>query len=556
MINQKIAEQFAEIADMLEVIGESVFRIRAYRRASDMILGLSEDLAELHEKDDARIEEIPGIGKDLHAKIVEIIETGSCAMHGRLVEKLSPGILDILRVRSVGPKKAKLFYEQLGVDNIEKLKSAAESGALATLPGMGEKSEQAILTSLSQATHLKKRIPIYEALPAAEDYVAYMKKLKETKQVEYAGSLRRRAESIGDIDILASGSDSEKMSAHFRAFPRVKQVLAAGDTKSSVVLDDNIQVDFRVVDAESFGAALYYFTGSKYHNIQVRTLALKKGLKINEYGVYKGKKMLAGKTEQDLFACLGMDFVPPELREDQGEVEAALKKKLPTLIEEIDIRGDLHSHSKWSDGALTIYEMAKKAASLGREYLAITDHMRDEKKIKQQWKEIDEVEAKLVKEGEKIKILKGAEVSILKSGELNLDDKVLAELDIVLVSIHSDFGLSKKEQTERALKAFKNPHVDVFAFENVEGHGNQETVDLDFQKLVRAARESHIAFEINSQAQQMNMNGSLAKLCRDNKVKVIVDPLKFGLFMARRGWLEKDDVLNALPYSKLMKTLS
>lgn len=563
MINQKIAEQFDEIADMLEILGESVFRIRAYRRASDIVQGFSQDLSELHQKDDSAIEKIPGIGKDLHSKILEIITYGKCKMHGALVKKLSPGILDILRVRGIGPKKAKLFWEQLGVDTIEKLRGAAESGALATLPGMGEKSSEAIVEALHQSTHLQERIPLYQALPVAEHFVEYMKECKFVEKVEYAGSLRRKADTIGDIDILASGSNAEKMSDHFRSFSGVKQILAAGDTKSSVVLNDNIQVDFRVVEPESFGAALYYFTGSKYHNIQTRTLAMKMGLKINEYGIFKGENRVAGITESELFRALGMDFIPPELREDQGEIEAALSKKLPKLIEEKDLKGDLHSHSNWSDGTDDIFDMALNADSLGRDYLAISDHMRDSEKILRQWREIKNVQKKLMKSGAKIKLLKGAEVDILKTGELNLPDDILKKLDVVLISVHTSFNLSKKEQTDRILKALKNPYVNILCHPTGRLLGKREAFEVDFEKILRSAKVNKVALEIDAQPQRMDMNGAHAKLCKEEGVKIVInsdahsveqlDQMRFGIYMARRGWVEKSDVLNTKSFDQILK---
>lgn len=314
MINDKIVQIFSEIADMLEVLGENVFRVRAYRRAAEVVRGLGYDLEKLHKSSDESIEDISGIGKDLHAKIVEIIDTGECEMHKRLVNKLSPGILEILRVRGIGPKKVKLFYEMLDIDSIPKLKAAAESGALATLPGMGEKSENRIIESLAQMTHEQRRIPLDSAKKAAEAYVSYMKKCKAVKKIKIAGSLRRKKSTIGDIDILVTGDKPKKMSQHFLAYKKVKQVLAAGDTKSSVVIEGDIQVDFRVVEPDSFGAALFYFTGPKHFNIDVRTLAMKKGWKINEYGVFDDDKKIAGETEKEIFKKLGMDYIEPDKR--------------------------------------------------------------------------------------------------------------------------------------------------------------------------------------------------------------------------------------------------
>lgn len=320
-INEKIVQFFEEIADMLDVLGENVFRVRAYRRAAEVVRGMG-DLEKLVQDKTVDLEKTPGIGKDLHAKIIEIVETGHCEMHERLMEKLSPGILDILRVRGIGPKKVKLFYEQLGIQSLEALRSAAESGALATLPGMGEKSQSAILVALNENTYSKDRTPYDLALPEAEAYLAYLKKNLLLKKANYAGSLRRKQSTIGDIDILATGGNAmkpetvEALMEYFIAYPKVQTVLAKGDTKSSVVLNNNLQVDFRVVDEDSYGAALFYFTGPKQFNIHVRTLALKRGLKINEYGVYRGEEKLAGETEEDMFSALELPYLSPEERQD------------------------------------------------------------------------------------------------------------------------------------------------------------------------------------------------------------------------------------------------
>lgn len=316
MINTQIAQIFDEIGNMLEILGENVFRVRAYYRAAESVRNLGHDLKALHEKNDPLIEEIPGIGKDLHAKIIEIIETGQCEMHTRLLEKIGPGILEILRLRGIGPKKVKLFYEQLGISNLEQLKAAAESGALETLPGMGKKSQEAIVDAIAQNSVGKDRIPYAQALKAAEQYLDYMKQSPAVEQIEYAGSLRRKKNTIGDIDLLAAGVDSEAIRAHFLAYPDIQKVLGAGETKSSVILSGNIQVDLRVVDKDKFGAALLYFTGSKQFNIHLRTLALKQDLKVNEYGIFKGERSIASATEEEIFSALGLDYVEPSDREE------------------------------------------------------------------------------------------------------------------------------------------------------------------------------------------------------------------------------------------------
>ena len=316
MINEHIAQLFDEIGNMLEILGENVFRVRAYYRGAEAIRNFGEDLVELHASKDEMIEKIPGIGKDLHAKIIEIIETGECEMHARLLLQIGPGILEILRLRGVGPKKVKLFYDQLGVSDLEQLKAAAESGALAELAGMGEKSQQAIIDAIAQGSVGKERIPHAEALKAADMYIEYMKACPAVLEIQFAGSLRREKETIGDIDLLVAGTEIEKIREHFLAYNKVQHVLGAGDTKSSVILDGNMQVDLRIVEKESFGAALMYFTGSKHFNIKLRTHALKQGLKVNEYGLYRGEEKIAGITEQEMFDGLGLDYVNPNEREE------------------------------------------------------------------------------------------------------------------------------------------------------------------------------------------------------------------------------------------------
>ncbi len=318
MINPKIIQIFTEISEMLEVLGENVFRVRAYQRAAEVIRSLGEDLEDMHAKDDRSIEKLPGIGPDLHAKIVEIVESGECEMHARLLKKLGPGILNILRIRGIGPKKVKLFMEQLDIRNLDQLLAAGESGALACLPGMGEKSQAAILEAAKQMTHLQERIPYAKALKRAEDCVKFLETCESVEKVTFAGSLRRKRETIGDIDIVVTGENLEAIMAYFLTYPKIKQVLAAGETKSSIVTEDNMQIDLRVVEGESFGAALFYFTGPKHFNIHVRTLALKRGWKINEYGLFDGPKKIAGKTEEEMFEALGLPYLSPEEREDHS----------------------------------------------------------------------------------------------------------------------------------------------------------------------------------------------------------------------------------------------
>ena len=550
---------------MLEILNENKFRIRAYRRAADVLKGYALDLRELVNENPAELDNIPGIGKGLQFNIEEFVKTGDMEIHKELLSKLAPGILDVLKVRGVGPKKAKMFYEQLDIDSVDKLKSAAQSGALATLPGMGEKSEQAILESLGQQTFLQKRIPLYIALPEAESYVKYMKECECVKKASYAGSTRRRLETIGDIDVLAVGTNPEEMSEHFLKYPKIKQILARGETRSSVVIEGNLQVDFRVVPEKSWGSALYYFTGSKQHHIQTRTIALRKNLKINEYGVFSGEKNTASKTEEEVFAAIGLPFIPPEIREDNGEIEAGMTGNLPTLIEEDDLRGDLHTHTTWSDGVDSIYDMAVKADQLGLEYICISDHARDPAKVLEEAEEIERVRKKIKQEHRKIKIIHGAEIDILKNGVLNLPEDIISKLDLVLISVHSAFNLPRQEQTERILRGMQNPRVNVLCHPTARLIGERDAIEVDMEEIINEAKRLGIAMEINAQPRRMDMNGGFARLCKKAGVKVCVnsdahsmaqlETRKYGLFMARRGWIEKEDAINTLPYAKLIKFL-
>lgn len=601
MDNQRIAQIFQEIGDILDINGENRFRVLAYQKASQNILNLPRELRDIFDEDPKKLEEIPGIGKDLAAKIAEMLTTGKCSYHEDLLKKFDKGLLEILRVRGVGPKKVKLFYSSLGIDSIEKLRKAAEAGKLRDLPKMGEKSEAEILNALKDYDKHTERMMLSDALHQARKLVKYMEKCAGVEQATYAGSLRRMKETIGDIDILVSTKNPKKYTAdimkYFLKFPEMEKVLAQGETKSAMLLHSGIQTDLRVLDAKIFGAALHYFTGSKAHNIVVRDRAKKMGLKVSEYGVFKlrktrGKKepeeiLIGGATEEEVFKSVGLPYIEPEMREDRGEIEAALKGKLITPVERKDLRGDMHVHSKWSDGSQEIQEVARAYYEAGFEYFALTDHSPavavahglTPERFKLQWSEIDAInkdyedafkKKKHVhelhgkrKEIRPFRVLKGTECDILPDGSLDLPDKVLATMDIVVVSVHSRFKMTEAEMTARVVKALKNPHVKIWGHPSGRLINEREPYAIDMEKAIHTAIEHNVALEIDGQPARLDLFDYYCKMAKDRGAKFTVDSdshhtlqmefLDFGIAVAKRGWLEKKDVLNTLPLEKMMK---
>lgn len=601
MDNQRIAQIFQEIGDILDINGENRFRILAYHKAAQNILNLPRELRDIYDEDPKQLETIPGIGKDLSAKIVEMISTGKCTYHQDLLKKFDKGLLDILRVRGVGPKKVKLFYSELRIDSIEKLRKAAEGGLLRTLPKMGEKSEAEILVALKDYDKHTERMMLSDALHQAKKLVAYMEKAPGVQLACYAGSLRRMKETIGDIDILVSTNNPEKntpeIMEYFLKYPETEKVLAHGDTKSAIVLQSGIQTDLRVLDTKIFGAALHYFTGSKAHNIVVRDRAKKMGLKINEYGVFKLQKVkgqkeprevfVGGATEEEIFESVGLPYIVPEMREDRGEVEAALKHKLVHPVERKDLRGDLHVHSNWSDGSQEIQEVARAYYKAGFEYFALTDHSPAVKvahgltpdRFELQWDEIDAINEEYEqafkkkhhsrelhgesKEVRPFKILKGVECDIMPDGSMDLADKILKKMDIVVASVHSRFKMTEEEMTARIIKALGNPFVKILGHPSGRLINEREPYEVDMEKVIDAAIAHHVALEIDGQPARLDLFDYYCKMARDRGAKFTIDSdshhtrqmeyLDFGVSVARRGWLEPGDVLNTLPLSDLMK---
>ncbi|MCS7181277.1 MAG: DNA polymerase/3'-5' exonuclease PolX, partial [bacterium] len=502
--NQEIAEIFEKIADALEFKGDDTFRIGAYRKAARILKEYPENIEDLYKKGD--IKKIPGIGKGMSEKIEEYLKTGKITKYEEVIKDIPEGILELLEIPNLGPKTLNLAYRQLGVKNLSDLERVIENGELANLFGMGEKKVENIKKGIELYKQGRKRIPLGIALPIVEEIIEEFKKYVD--KIEPCGSLRRMNETIGDIDILTTGKNKIEIIESFISLPMVKEVMAKGDTKASIIeKSHNLQVDLRVVSEDSFGAALQYFTGSKAHNIKLRGLAKDKGLKISEYGVFKGDKKIAGRTEEEVYNKLGLVWIPPELREDRGEIEAALDNNLPILIESKDIKGDLHVHSKYSDGVETIEEIAIFAKSLGYEYIGICDHSKtskiagglDEDTLKRRNEEIDNINAKI----KGIRVLKGAEVDILSDGSLDYSDKILEQLDFVIASIHQGF---KKNVTERIKRAIDNPYVDIIAHPTGRLLSGREGYEVNIDEIIEYASYKKVILEINCYPDRLDLN--------------------------------------------------
>ncbi len=568
MKNQQIAKIFTEIAELLELKGENVFRIRAYQRAAQNIDGLAKDVSTLS---DEELIAIPGIGKDLVGKIHEYLEKGSVAKHEELKKEIPAGVLALLRVPGLGPKKVKLFFDKLKIKNVDELEAAIKSGKLKGMPGIQKKTEDNILQGIGFVKRGTERRPLGRVLPLAEDIIRSIKDHAPVDKIEVAGSIRRWRETVKDIDILTTSKEPEKVMDIFVKNPHVSRVLAQGPTKSSIITDDGIQVDLRVVDEDSFGAALQYFTGSKQHNIKLREMAVRAGLKINEYGVFKepGEKKIGGKHEEDVYKALKLAYIPPELREDTGEIDAALQGKLPDLVTLSDIKGDLHVHSNWSDGSHDLDAIVEAAKKKGYEYIAITDHTKglgvarglDEKRLAEETKLIDETNKKL----SRFRILKGTEIDIRADGRLDLPDEALARLDIVVASIHSGFKQAQEQITKRLLSAIRNPLVSVIAHPTGRLIGERDAYAVDMEAVLKEAAQRGVAMEINSYPLRLDLNDQHIRMAKQFGVQLVIstdmhvtsqfDFMTYGVSLARRGWVEKKDVLNALEYEELMRRL-
>ena len=553
MKNQEIAKILYDMANRFSMDGVA-FKPYAYKKAADVLVSEKEDIESVYQRGGLKeLESMPGIGKHIALKIEEYIKTGKIKQYELLKRQIPADVEELTKVEGVGTMTVKTLYEKLNVKNIKDLKRAAEEHKIAPLFGFGDKKEQAILEGIGFLSKNEGRVSIVVAITETKRIIDYLKAMPEVDNISIAGSLRRMKETVGDIDILVSSKNSSKVMDYFIKMPGVQKVWGKGKTKTSVRMDRGYNVDLRVVPKSSFGSALQYFTGSKEHNIALRKVAIAKGLKLNEYGVFKGSKKVAGETEQAVYSALGVDWIPPELREGLGE----LNSKLPNLINYNDIKGDLHCHTNWSGGFNSIEEMARKAMSLGYSYIGITDHTKylrienglDEKRLKEQRKEIDLVNKKL-----DIKILQGCEANILADGSIDIKDSVLQKLDFVIAGIHSHFKLSRDQMTKRMIKAMSNPYVDIISHPTGRIIGKRAEYEIDLNKILTVAKETDTILEINANPSRLDLNDINIRKAVKAGVKMIIntdaheerhmDLMNLGVAQARRGWASKTDIVN------------
>jgi DNA polymerase (family 10) len=566
--NSDVADIFTQIADLLEIQGSNVFRVRAYRNAARTVGGLSQSVEDLVMRNED-LTRLPGIGKDLAEKIGEIVTTGKLSLLEQLKGELPPGLSDLMKISGLGPKRVQILHDKLGVGDLTSLKKAAAEKKIRKLPGFGEKTEQTIIEELDRVRGEEKRLRISVAEEIADSLVEYLKKSRGIKDITVAGSYRRRKETVGDLDILTTSEKGSDIMDRFVKYGDVEKALSKGETRSSVLLRTGVHVDLRVVPDVSYGAAMHYFTGSKAHNIAIRTLGVKKGLKINEYGVFRGSRRIAGRTEDEVFGSVGLPFIPPEMREDQGEIEAAMRGQLPRLLTLKEIRGDLHVHTNVTDGKNTLEEMAEAAKKRGYRYMAITEHSRHvtvarglkPEGLARRIKEIERFNAK-----SDILILRGIEVDILEDGTLDLPDDILKELDLTVCAVHYKFNLSREKQTERIIRAMDNPYFTILAHPTGRLINERRPYEVDMERLILAAKERGCFMELNAHPLRLDLRDADCKMAKEIGVKVAIstdahsigdlDLMRFGIGQARRGWLEAGDVLNTRTWEEMKKLLT
>ncbi len=564
MKNREIAEIFETMANILEFQGEMPFKVNAYRKAAQILRDLARDVSEMDEKE---LLSIPGIGERLAKKIHEYVTTGKIKKYEELRSQVPEGVIKLMEIPGLGPKTVRLLYEKAGIDSVEALKKAIEEGKLLGLPRMGPRTIEKIKKGIQLYESISGRTPSGEALPLAEEPIEKIRHGTSVTRIMYAGSLRRFKETVGDIDILAVAEDGGRVIDFFVGLPDVQEILAHGDTKGSVILKQrNIQVDLRVVPEESFGAALQYFTGSRQHNIHLRTIAREKGLKISEYGIFRGTEKLGGEREEDIYEILGMQFIPPEMREDTGEIELAMEGRLPHVVSVEDIKGDLHVHSKYSDGTATISEIREAAAKLGYQYIAITDHSPSQRiahgvSPDLLMKKLEEI--RRLNELEGPRLLFGTEVDILRDGSLDYPEEVLKEFDIVVASVHSGFNDPEEVMTKRLIAAIENPYVDIIGHPTGRLIGEREAYRVDMDRVVEAALKYDKALEINSHYKRLDLNDVHTRKAVTAGVKLAISTdahhtdqlplIRFGVGIARRGWAVPTLVVNTWEFGKLIE---
>lgn len=566
--NKEIASILGELADILDIKGEDQFRVRSYRNAARVVSGMSESLSRLAD-DQKKLKALPGIGERMAKKIMEITRTGKLRQLEDLKKEIPPSLLEVMKLEQMGPQRTKVLYDELEIVSIDDLKKAAREGKIEALEGFGRKTSEKILGEIEKFKKEEKpeRFLLGEVDELISSMLDHLEKIVD--QMIIAGSYRRRKETVGDIDILATTEDPGKAMEHFVSFEETGTVLSKGESRSSVVLNSGLQVDLRIVKKQSYGAALLYFTGSKAHSIVLRKIARGKNSKVNEYGVFKGKKCLASRTEKAMYQQLGLHYIEPELREDRGEIEASRENKLPRLITLKDIRGDLHLHTSETDGRYSLEEMAQAARRTGYDYCAITDHSRrvamarglDEKRLAAQVEKIDS----LNREMKDFRILKSIEVDILEDGSLDLSDEILKELDLVVCSVHYNRNLSEKKQTSRILRAMENPYFNILAHPTGRLIQERRGYDVDMEKIMKEAVDRGCFLEINAAPDRLDLNDEFSRMARDLGLGLAISTdahtldhlrnMRYGVDQARRGWLEKKDVINTRSWNELKKLL-
>jgi DNA polymerase (family 10) len=564
MTNQEIADIFLTIARILAMKGENPFKIRAYQRAADTITGAPFSVADCPDRDAVR--RLPGIGEAIFNKIKELADTGRLTVYENLLDSDEAELLAFLDIPGMGPKQARMIYETMGINTLDGLKTAAENKQLRTLTGFGPKKEKNILDGIHLALKYKERLPLAHVYPKMRAVVDALRGEPAVLDILIGGSLRRMKETVADADILVASDDPEAVMIAFTGLPAVGKILSRGLTKSSVRLHGDIQVDVRVVPESSFGAAAQYFTGSKAHNVRIRALAAGMGLKVNEYGIFRGQEKIAGQSEEEVYNALGLPLIPPEIREDRGEIEAAQSGCLPDLVSIEDIRGDLHMHSDWSDGHMGIQEMAQAAKNRRYHYIAICDHSPhlgvtnglDPARLLRQGEEIDRVNGRL----DGIRVLKGIEVDILPDGRLDLPDDVLATLDVVVASAHTRFGQTRQEVTRRLITAAAHPLVTIIGHPTGRLIGRREPYDVDMEALMATCRQSGTLLEVNANPERLDLSARHCRMAQSAGVSIAInsdahrmaelDFMAFGVATARRGWIGSSQVINTLDVKHLL----
>lgn len=566
--NTEIAAILGEVANLLDIKGANEFRVRAYRNAERTVKDMSGSIAKRLEAGED-LSDYPGIGSGIAEKIAEIVKTGHLRQLDELRQAVPPELLEVMELEDLGPRRAKQLYDKLGISTIDELEQAAQQNRVREVEGFGAKTEQKILAQIAKRREqpVERRLLLPEAEEIAESYLRYLRDSGEVERIEVAGSYRRRKETVGDLDILAICKSGSQIMDRFTSYEDVDRVVSRGETRSTVMLTSGTQVDLRVLEERSYGSALLYFTGCKAHNIALRRIAQDMGYKISEYGVFEGQKQVAGESEQELYGVLEMAWVEPELREDRGEVEAARKGRLPQLLQTDDLRGDLHSHTSASDGSASLKQMAAAAQELGYDYLAVTDHSRglpvahglDESALERQIEEIDQLNEQF----DRFRLLKSCEVDIHEDGSLDLSDELLRRLDLVVCSVHSRFNIGRQKMTERIIRAMDNRYTTIIAHPTGRRIGVRDAYEVDVEKLMDAAAERGCFLEINAQPERLDLNDTCIRAAREIGVKLSISTdahspqnlnyIRYGVQQARRGWLEKDNVINTRSRTELLK---